>query len=48
MDEESEKKVCEYLRKYTKGKTGIIITHRKHILDICTKVIDLGRIGGMI
>lgn len=47
MDEESEKIVCEFLKKYVKGKTGIIITHRKRILDICTKVLNLGEIGGI-
>lgn len=41
MDAESEKIVCEYLKKICLNKTALIITHRPEILGICNKIIDL-------
>lgn len=39
LDNESEKEICELLLRLLKGKTVIIITHRKKILDICDQII---------
>lgn len=42
LDYESEEDICKLLHILLKDKTAIIITHRKCILKICTKVIKLG------
>lgn len=41
MDMESEKQICNSLPKYLLGKTTLIITHRKEILKICNKTLEL-------
>lgn len=41
MDMESEKVICEYLKKFCQNKTALIITHREEILSLCNEVIDL-------
>lgn len=41
IDVESEEMICSRLKQLLKGKTGIIITHREKILDICDNVIQL-------
>ncbi|GFI22674.1 putative multidrug export ATP-binding/permease protein [Lachnospiraceae bacterium] len=40
IDQESEEKICNSLIKLLKGKTAIIISHKRDILKICNKVID--------
>ncbi|WP_077613164.1 ABC transporter ATP-binding protein [Clostridium sp. Marseille-P2415] len=41
MDTESEKKICNEMKKLLYNKTTIIITHRPQILHICNRIIDL-------
>lgn len=41
MDIESEKIVCNVLKKKLEGKTALIITHREQILSICDKNIRM-------
>ena len=43
MDFESEILVCNFLKQYLINKTAVIITHRTAILELCNKIIDLGK-----
>ena len=41
LDEKTENKIIKNLKEYFKGKSIMIITHRKSSLDICDKVYEL-------
>lgn len=41
LDMQSEEEIIELLRKFLKNKTAVIITHRKKILDICDRVVQI-------
>lgn len=41
LDLESENKMIAMIEKYLKNRTCIIITHRKEILNICDRIIEL-------
>jgi len=41
LDEKTENKIIKNLKQYFKGKSILIITHRKSTLDICDKVYEL-------
>lgn len=41
IDRESEKIICEAIRRKLEGKTALIITHREQILNICDRKIIL-------
>ena len=40
IDKESEEVICNSLEKLLKGKTAIIITHKREILKICNRIVD--------
>lgn len=41
LDGDSENKMIHLIDKYLRGKTCMIITHRKAILEICDRVVEL-------
>lgn len=44
IDLRSEEMVCKQIKKLLKGKTVLIITHRRNILKICDEIIDFNSI----
>jgi len=42
VDIEAENIICNELKEQLKGKTAIIITHRKKLLEICSKIVRVG------
>ena len=43
VDLKSEEVICSQIRDALKGKTALIITHRRSILKICDEVIDFNK-----
>lgn len=41
LDEDSENRMIHLISTELSGKTCIIITHRKAVLEICDRVIEL-------
>ena len=41
LDQNTEKKVLKFIKKFKNKKTILIISHNKNILNLCNKVIKL-------
>lgn len=41
MDLESERSLCDIIKKYLDDKTVLIVTHRREILSVCDNIIQL-------
>ena len=44
LDNDSEDEICELFKELLRGRTVIIVTHRKRILGICDKIINFNTI----
>ncbi len=43
LDRDSERRVCEALRDYASGRTVVVVTHRRALLDIADTVVEIDR-----
>jgi ATP-binding cassette subfamily C protein LapB len=43
LDLDSERRVCEALRDFAPGRTVVVVTHRRALLDIADTVVEIDR-----
>jgi thiol reductant ABC exporter CydD subunit len=43
LDRDSERGVCDALRDFASGRTVVVVTHRRALLDIADTVVEIGR-----